>query len=289
MYRPAGKARDANQAWWESLSRGGGRRAAGHRRGGRPSGLRLYAMTCGWLSSRLDMMLAGREGSIHFPVPAYLIEHPKGRVLFDTGIHPEAMHDARGRFGDLVDCFRIHFRPGEDIGSRLAQLDVDAERVDYVVNSHLHFDHAGGNALVPNARVIVQEREWEAGRTPELIEANAYHPGDYEHGHLVRRVNGEFDLFGDGSVVTVPTFGHTPGHQSLKLKLSGGCVVLAADACYFRESLMNLHLPRLVHDRAQMLQSLLLLRKLQRQGARIFYGHDPEFWRQVPKAPLAVV
>ena len=287
MFGPASRARDANQGWWEALARGGRRPAA--ERGRSCGGLRLYAMTCGWLSSDLGMMLAGKRGTIHFPVPAYLIEHPRGRVLFDTGLHPQTMHDARGRVGKLVDFFQVHFRPGEDIRSRLAELDVDADRVDYVINSHLHFDHAGGNELVPNARVIIQEREWEAGRLPEAIESNGYHPGDYEHGHLVRRVNGGFDLFGDGAVVTVPTFGHTPGHQSLKLKLSGGEVVLAADACYFRESLENLHLPSLVHDRGQMLKSLLLLRELKRKGARIFYGHDPEFWRQVPQAPLVVV
>lgn len=287
MFKPASRAQDANQTWWETVS--GGRRTASGRHFRKSSGLRLYAMTCGWLSSDLKMMLSGREGTIRFPVPAYLIEHPKGRVLFDTGLHPESMHDAHGRLGKLADSFRIHFRPGEDVKSRLEQLDIDAGRIDYVVNSHLHFDHAGGNELVPNARIIVQEREWEAGKLPETIQANGYNPEDYGHGHLVRRINGEFDLFGDGSVVTVPTFGHTPGHQSLKLKLSRGEVILAADACYFRESLENLHLPGLVYDRVQMLDSLLVLRKLQRNGARIYYGHDPEFWRQVPQAPLMVV
>lgn len=287
MFKPASRAQDANQTWWETVS--GGRWTASGRHLRKSSGLRLYAMTCGWLSSDLDMMLSGRKGTIRFPVPTYLIEHPKGRVLFDTGLHPESMHDAHGRLGKLADSFRIHFRPGEDVKSRLEQLDIDAGRIDYVINSHLHFDHAGGNELVPNARIIVQEREWEAGKLPETIQANGYNPEDYEHGHLVRRINGEFDLFGDGSVVTIPTFGHTPGHQSLKLKLSRGEVILAADACYFRESLENLHLPSLVYDRARMLDSLLVLRELQRNGARIYYGHDPEFWRQVPQAPLVVV
>ena len=287
MFGPASRAGRANQAWWDAMSSGA--RGAARRGRGASSGLRLYAMTCGWLSADLGMMLAGKEGTtIRFPVPAYLIEHPKGRVLFDTGLHPQSMHDARGRIGAFADSFKVHFRPGEDIRSRLKQLDVDAERVEYVVNSHLHFDHAGGNELVPNARIIIQRREWEAGHLPEAIRSNGYIPDDYGHGHLVRPVEGEHDLFGDGSVVCVPTYGHTPGHQSLKLRLSRGEVVLAADACYFRESLENLHLPGLVDDRVQMVNSLLLLRKLQRNGARIFYGHDPEFWQQVPQAPLVV-
>jgi glyoxylase-like metal-dependent hydrolase (beta-lactamase superfamily II) len=279
---------DGNQAWWESL---------GQAQPGRPvrrtpyksGGVKLFAMTCGWLSSDLGMMLAGLDGKIRFPVPAYLIEHPKGRVLFDTGMHPQSQHDAMGRIGELAKFFHVEFRPGEDIKSRLEQLDVDADRIEYVINSHLHFDHTGGNELLPNARIYIQEREWEAGHTPELVKANAYNPNDYEHGHLIRQVNGELDLFGDGTVVSFPTFGHTPGHQSLKVKLTNGDIVLAADACYLRQTLENLHLPGLVHDRAQMIDSLFLLRRLQSAGARIFYGHDPSFWRQVPQAPLEVV
>ena len=245
-------------------------------------------MTCGWLTAELGMMLAGKEGKIRFPVPAYLIDHPRGQVLFDTGMHPDCQHDARGRIGSMADMFSVEFRPGEDIGSRLEQLEVDPSRVEYLVNSHLHFDHTGGNELVPNAKVIIQEREWEAGRTPELMKANGYKPVDYDHGHLVETVNGEHDLFGDGRIVTVPTFGHTPGHQSLKVRLDSGDVVLTADACYLRETLSNLHLPALVYDRGQMLNSLLLLRKLEKAGARIFYGHDPEFWARVPQAPREI-
>jgi N-acyl homoserine lactone hydrolase len=123
---------------------------------------------------------------------------------------------------------------------------------------------------------------------PELIQANAYDKRDYDLGHLVMQVEGSHDLFGDGTIVTIPTFGHTPGHQSLKVKLGTGDIILAADACYLRQSLEELHLPKLVFDRAQMLESMLLLRRLQAAGARIFYGHDPDFWKQVPQAPLMI-
>jgi N-acyl homoserine lactone hydrolase len=156
------------------------------------------------------------------------------------------------------------------------------------VNSHLHFDHTGGNALLPNARIVIQRREWEAGRNPELMKANGYDPLDYDLGQPVLQVEGDHDLFGDGSVVMFPTYGHTPGHQSLRLKLDSGDVVLTGDACYFKQTLDELHLPKIVHDRADMLRSLEILRQLRAAGARIFYGHDPEFWREVPQAPMPV-
>ena len=98
-----------------------------------------------------------------------------------------------------------------------------------------------------------------AGRLPGEVAANACNPHDYDHGQLVMQIDDEHDLFGDGGVVTVPTFGHTPGHRSLKVRLASGDVVLAADACCFRRT--QLHLPQLVHDRAAMLDSLPLLRR----------------------------
>ncbi len=279
-------ALNANQAWWDGLAKG--RRRPQQRRA-RGDGVKLYAMTCGWLSCNLNEMLAGAEGRILFPVPAYLIDHPRGLVVFDTGMHPASCDDPHAMIGPLAKAFDVRSRPGDDIRSRLEALDVDPGEVRYIINSHLHFDHAGGNGLIPNARVVVQQAEWEAGRIPELVQANAYNPVNYDHGHLTRRIDGEFDLFGDGSIVTIPTFGHTPGHQSLKLKLPGGEIVLAADACYFCQTLENMHLPSLVYDRASMIDSLLLLRKLRRGGARIFFGHDPGFWRTVPQAPHNVV
>ena len=101
-------------------------------------------------------------------------------------------------------------------------------------------------------------------------------------------VDGEHDLFGDGSVVCIPTYGHTPGHQSLRVRLDTGEVVLAADACYLRQTLEALHLPSLYVDAEAMLDSLRMLRKLRDGGARIFFGHDPELWATLPMAPKAL-
>ncbi|MGH6980394.1 MAG: N-acyl homoserine lactonase family protein, partial [Stellaceae bacterium] len=80
----------------------------------------------------------------------------------------------------------------------------------------------------------------------------------------------------------------TPGHQSLRVRLDSGEVVLAADACYFCATLRERKLPPRMFDRAQMLASLDKLDALERAGARIFFGHDPEFWKTVPQAPSPV-
>jgi putative hydrolase of the HAD superfamily len=153
------------------------------------------------------------------------------------------------------------------VSARLAAFDRDPGKIDLVINSHFHFDHCGGNALVPNATMLVQRREWDAGMDPDSAAQRGFNPRDFDLGHKLRLVDGEHDVFGDGSVTCLPTHGHTPGHQSLRLRLDGGDVVLAADACYFCQTLRERRLPRYVYDRAAMLASLDRLEALEKAGA----------------------
>jgi N-acyl homoserine lactone hydrolase len=251
--------------------------------------LRVYALTCGHLTGELGHLMEGGEGKIRLPIPAYLIEHPKGTALFDTGMHPDCQHDPATRLGArLTSLFEFDYKPGEEISARLAALGRDPARIDLLINSHFHFDHVGGNALIPNATMLVQRREWDAGMDAESAAKRGFNPRDFDLGHKLRLVDGEHDVFGDGSVTCLPTHGHTPGHQSLKLRLAGGEVVLAADSCYFCRTLRERRLPRFAYDKEQMLASLDRLTALEKSGARIFFGHDPEFWKTVPQAPTAI-
>jgi len=250
--------------------------------------VRLFALTCGWVTGPAEAFLAGESGRLRVPVPAFLIDHPRGMVLFDSGLHPDAGRDPATRLGRAASFFDVELGDGDHVAARLAALGVDATRIRFLVTSHLHFDHTGGHASIPNAAIVVQRREWDAGHDADLAARNFFDAQNYDIGHDVVAVDGEHDLFGDGSIVCVPTYGHTPGHQSLRVRLSGGDVVLTADACYLRRTLEALHLPGVVHDPAQMLASLHRLRALQQAGARIVYGHDPDFWATVPQAPAVM-
>ena len=244
--------------------------------------MKLHALTCGWLDGPMGNFLAGEHGRLRVPVPCFLIEHPQGAVLFDTGLHPQTQTDPAGRLGVVSRVFGVAFAAGEEVAARLAALGVDATRVRYLINSHLHFDHTGGNAQIPNARLVVQRREWEAGHDADQIARQFYFPHDYEHGHDTLLVDGEHDLFGDGRIVCLPTHGHTPGHQSLRVRLDSGEVILTGDACYLRRTLEELHLPSVVDDAEAMRAALLKLRTLRDAGARLIFGHDPEDWATVP-------
>ena len=251
--------------------------------------VRLYAFTCGTLTGEFARLMEGGRGDITVPIPAFLIEHPKGRALFDTGLHPDCQRDPAGRLGTrLAGLFQIGFAPGEEVSARLEAIDRDPGKIDFVISSHLHFDHVGGNALIPNATLLVQRREWQAGIEPDTAAQLGFNPRDFDLGHDLCLVDGEHDVFGDGRVMCLPTHGHTPGHQSLRLRLDSGEVVLAADACYFCQTLRERRLPRNVYDRTAMLASLDRLEALERGGARLFFGHDPEFWQAVPQAPAAL-
>ncbi|HTV91059.1 MAG TPA: N-acyl homoserine lactonase family protein [Stellaceae bacterium] len=246
----------------------------------------VHALTCGWLEGELGRLMEGGLGRIRLPIPAYLIEHPNGTALFDTGMHPDCRHDPASRLGPrLAGLFAFDYHPGDEVSARLAALGRDPGRVDLVINSHFHFDHCGGNAQIPNATLIVQRREWDAGMDADSAARSGFDPRDFDLGHKLRLIDGEHDVFGDGSVVCLPTPGHTPGHQSLKLQLPGGEIVLAADSCYFCRTLRERRLPRFAFDKEAMLHSLDRLAALERAGARIFFGHDPEFWATIPHAP----
>jgi N-acyl homoserine lactone hydrolase len=177
------------------------------------------------------------------------------------------------------------YGPKDDIKSKLESIDRDPGKIDFIISSHLHFDHAGGNEFVPNATVIVQRPEWQAGMSADSETRFGFYKADFDKGHKVKQVDGEYDVFGDGSVVCIPTYGHTPGHQSLKVRTDRSEIVLTGDACYFCRTLKERRLPARAFDKAQMLKSLDRLEALEKGGAKLIFGHDMEFWKSVPQGP----
>lgn len=247
---------------------------------------KIYAFECGQLTMPLAIFFDGKpEGTMRAPIPSFLIEHKNGLVVFDTGLSERTLSDPVGYLGErLARVTQVHLGENETIEARLEAVDRDIRRIDYVVNSHLHFDHCGCNGKVCNACVIVQQREWDWATQDEA--QGGYIRDDYETGQEIKTIDGEFDIFGDGSVVCFPSYGHTPGHQSLKVQTDSGEFILTGDACYLKKTLDEMALPGVMFDRQQTIQSLKVFKQLQANGATIIYGHDPEFWPSVPKAPI---
>ncbi|GAA4042679.1 N-acyl homoserine lactonase family protein [Parerythrobacter jejuensis] len=239
------------------------------------TGVLVYAFTCGYITLPTTYFIAGGEGKTKVPACSFLIDHPDGLAVFDTGFSDRFVGLEDG-LGKIVDMPEEH-----PIAVRLEALDVDPGAVQWIINSHLHLDHAGGNRMLPNATVIVQEQEWDFGFAGE---DGAYSTQDFDIGQTVKKVRGEHDVFGDGSVTVFPTPGHTPGHQSARIRTATGEAVLAGDCCNFRRSLDEMKMPENVYNADHYRGSLESLSSLRRAGARIFYGHDPDFWSTVPQA-----
>jgi glyoxylase-like metal-dependent hydrolase (beta-lactamase superfamily II) len=223
------------------------------------------------------MFISGASGAIRVPVPAYVIEHAGSVVVFDTGMHPGLRTDPAARIGGLAKAYVCDMPDGTALDERLASLDIGPDDVDSVIASHLHFDHAGGCALLPAARLVVQRTEWDEAMA--VNDGAVYNAHDFDCGHDRQLLDGEHDLFGDGRAVLIPTPGHTIGHQSLRLRLDDGReVVLCSDACYLRQALDDLAVPPFGHDLDQQRESMLALRALEATGAQLVFGHDPDQW-----------
>jgi glyoxylase-like metal-dependent hydrolase (beta-lactamase superfamily II) len=206
---------------------------------------------------------------VRVPVPAYLIETNGERILVDTGLHPGAAEDIAAHYDD------------EDVGAfTLEQEESIADQIDLstltkVVLTHLHFDHAGGLALVPGSvPIVVQRAEWEAGNDDAGIKLNYFQPRDYAgQDREVVLVDGDHDLLGDGSIELLSTPGHSTGHQSVRV----GELVIGADVAHFADVLDDPRFPAFAADFDAQLRSAERLRGLREDGFTVLPGHDPEF------------
>lgn len=235
----------------------------------------VYAFTCGWMTLKAGFFVEGETGRVTVPATAFLIEHHKGLAVFDTGLGPRFLPPS-----DDPAAVVVMMSEADRIDRRLEAIGVDPEKINFIINSHLHLDHAGGNSFLPNATIVVQAVEWDYAHAGV---DGAYHAGEVDSGHHLLKINGEHDLFGDGSVILFPTPGHTPGHQSARVRTMTGEALLAADCCNMRKSLDELRLPDHVHDASAYHATLRQLSVMRDSGVRIFYGHDPEDWKQVPQ------
>jgi glyoxylase-like metal-dependent hydrolase (beta-lactamase superfamily II) len=246
--------------------------------------LHLFGCVCGQFHSPGEGL--GMTGDrVAVPIPFYVIEHRDGVALFDCGL-PEALRDPQDRFLGALrqQGLDVAFEREDMVARQLERLDIDPARVRYVVLSHLHFDHAGGLHQLPNAALVVQRREWEAGFDAELAPRYFLRKRYFDLGHPVTLVDGAHDLFGDGAVTCVPSFGHTPGHQSLRVRSAQGDHLLIGDACYHREVIESRRFPSM-SDHAAMNRSLDALLAQRDAETVLVFGHDPAQWGDLPVLP----
>jgi N-acyl homoserine lactone hydrolase len=227
---------------------------------------------------------------VYNPYFFYVIEHPHGLVLFDSGVHPALRTDPRGRLGDAADAFAVEMDADQDVVSQLARLDLRPTDISAVVQSHLHFDHAGGLEFLAHVPVYVQDAELRFARNPPIYQQDIYVQADFAHDLDWHTLDGDHDLFGDGAIRIISTPGHTAGHQSLLVALDSRPILLMADASYLLRTMRDRRLPAgaVVWSPDAMVSSWLRIEQLEREtGAELVCTHELDFRTHVPIAPEA--
>jgi len=170
---------------------------------------------------------------LRIPYHVYLIQDPEALILVDTGcsIRWKERHPK-----ELLASYPIHLSEDERLDNMLKSIRVSPDDIDFVINTHLHYDHCGNNEMFPNATFIVNETELAHALSPGWWES-AYIRAVFDLPHLkYRTVRGEFELI--PGVKILPTLGHTEGHQSVMIELERtGTLVLAGDSIFLRENL----------------------------------------------------
>lgn len=247
--------------------------------------LRVYVMDCGTLvynNPEFYNLTRTEVKDTNMPVTCYLVVHPKGTLLYDTGLSDRIV--GRPLYeNEIAGYSQIKFNT---LRGQISDLGIRPDKIDYLVISHWHFDHSGNANDYKTATWLGYESErkemWgDFARTIPMF-------ADYSEleKSKFRALQGEYDVFGDGSVRVIPTPGHTAGHSSLFLKLKNtGPVVLSGDLYHYEEERTLNRMPN--HEKTLGTpESRAKLEVLLREtGAQLWIGHSMEFFRKARKSP----
>lgn len=229
-------------------------------------------------------------GGVEVPVPFFLVRHHQGDLVVDGGNPLAVARDPHAHWGALADHFEVHMSEEQHCAAQLRGLGFAPDSVSYLVQTHLHIDHTGALGHFPDATVVVHARELQAALAADSPIASGYVREDFDRPEIRwQLVEGELDLFGDGTIRLIETPGHSAGHMSLLLQLAEtGPVLLTADAADNRAQWEGREHPRALFSREEAARSLELLRHLARQtDPLLVFGHDPDNWSQLKHAPYS--
>jgi len=256
--------------------------------------MRLYFFESGRLRCDKSSVTQGRDigKMIEIPIPFYLIQHPRGNLLYDTGLPLELTVDPKKHWGAAANAYQPIMKPEQYCTRQLEQMGIIPEDIKYIIMSHLHNDHTGAMKDFPNAKILVQRAELQWAYTCDFYQKLAYVRADFDHPkmkyHLLEGWREDpFDVFGDGLIKTWFTPGHTPGLQALSVALpNSGTFLLTSDAAYTNEILTRNILPGVGWNSEETVSSIRKIRHMRDAYCmKVVPGHDPDAWENYKKAP----
>ncbi len=250
--------------------------------------MRLYAFHCGGETidrSTLDPFDRHVGTKVTIPYFFYLIDHPEGYALFDTGAPREFIRHPE-RLGAAAEYWQIRMEAEDHLEAKLRTIGLELGQIQHVALSHLHYDHSGGLDLLPHAKAYAQLEELRFAHYPPAYQRDIYLPWTYDSAKNWKELRGEYDIFNDGRVVLFPTPGHTAGHQSMFVRTNNQAFVLAGDAIYDLEKMRNRSLPGVVWHADRIVESWDAIEEYERRdGAQILISHEVNWQNKVRVAP----
>ena len=240
---------------------------------------------------RLLHTLFDRNWTAPLPIFAWVIEHPEGIILVDTG---ETAHSSKpGYFPRWHPYFmlavRTHVRPAEEIGPQLSKLGISPTDVRTVVMTHLHTDHAGGLRYFPKSEILVAQGEYDraAGFKGRVNGYPSNRWPSWFNPSRIKFVNMRAEPFGPfgeslkvtraGDVTIVPTPGHTPAHVSVVVQDGLDTTFLAGDVSYTQKLLLRQRIDGVSPDESVARGTLRQVLSFVSQQPTVYVvAHDPE-------------
>jgi N-acyl homoserine lactone hydrolase len=240
------------------------------------TGNRLYVMDCGQgHAPDKSRWSPGVEVGKPWDISdnCYLIRHGRDYLLWDTGITDTLQPGPAGQTSPIA------WSKPKKLIQQLAGLGVTPDDIKYIAVSHSHPDHIGNVVLFPKAELLIQKAEWDFAFADNKKPFPAERP--------VKKLESDFDVFGDGSVEILQTPGHTPGHQTLMVKLQKtGWLMLSGDAVHFKSNWDNRRLPAGNTDKPMTLISMQRMASvLDARHAKLWINHDKAQSNTLKHAP----
>jgi N-acyl homoserine lactone hydrolase len=245
---------------------------------------RLYVLDCGTIISyqpeRFGLTIAD-VGNPNFADPCFLVMHPKGMLLFDTGLND--LQVGRPIYENMMGLEgQLKFR---SLRGELANVGVAAPMITYLAISHSHWDHVGNANDYAGSTWLARKAEYDVMFGPNANAVAARNYARLAHAKI-QYIDGDHDVFGDGSVMLLSTPGHTPGHQSLYVKLARtGGVVVSGDLYHYTAERTSGKMP----PRELTLGTPESRKKVEaflaRTHSQLWLSHTIDWYRDAVKAP----
>jgi len=247
----------------------------------------MYILPGGFINIDHSLLMGGvgMGKVIRAPVFSVLVIHDEGPILIDTGLNPEGRLDPDNAWGPRAKLIKPEVNAEDDIRARLGQLNLKPSDIRLVIITHLHWDHTGGLRFFTHCPIMVQKAEYRFAYNPDAFVSAQYMRNHFDYLLNYQLLEGDQMIMPGISVVKTP--GHTPGHQSVLIRLdSGENHIISGDVISLRENLAAKVPGSNTWSAQQAVEGICRLEHLSLLlNAGIFPSHDVTEWEKFKKIP----